>query len=134
MNQTTFWDGDEKKEMAPERPQPFEPSHKEASVEAKPKKDYRIKAPTPYAPQSHQNARGDPFTGDPLSLPAPITAEFMAAQLLKLWKAGILRGADDPEIMFYCLLIRCMEAEVVDNMLEQEPFTKPRGPKQNVLS
>jgi hypothetical protein len=107
MSQGTFWDGDEKPAPAAVAAavEAAGPIAVAAAPQPKPaKRDFRLRpAAAPPEPQPDE-IRDEP----------PITAEHIAAQLLRLWRRGIIAGASDPEAHFYCLVIRDFGATVVD--------------------
>ena len=127
MSQGTFWDADEKAEEKAA----YEKSmakitlanlleadlKKEAAAvkPVKPRRDFRIGASQPEPePEPEPTVVVEEET---------ITAEHIAAQLIKLWRRGLITGAEDPSALLYAALIK----ESGGTVMEQKAITTGEG-------
>ena len=87
--------------------------------------------PIPALKRDYRITQQDVVDATPAPTPVhegPVTPEHIAAQLMKLYNKGIVKGPDDPEVMFYCLMIRDFGATVIDTLIEQDKVI-PKKPR-----
>jgi hypothetical protein len=112
MSQGTFWDGEEAIEkIESERvakiaakirltnlleKEAAEVRQREKPRPQKPRKDFRIGAKQEEEVEVVEEKKVE----------APMTAEHVAAQLIKLWKMGVIKGVDDPEAVLYAGILK----------------------------
>jgi len=110
MSQQTFWEGEERIEARAEVEYQktaakirltnlLEEDLKKEVEKArppKPRRDFRIGARQP-EPEKEEAAEEVVEAEERKA----VTAEHVAAQLVKLWRMGVISGAEDPEAVFY---------------------------------
>jgi len=120
MSQGTFWDGDEKdaaeygktvakitlanlleedlkKEAEAVKARPEQPK--------KPRRDFRIGASQPES-EPEVMAVAEVEAEVEVVEAKEVTAEHVAAQLVKLWRMGVISGAEDPEAAFFAAVLK----------------------------
>jgi hypothetical protein len=118
MNQKTFWDGEERVDERAEAE--YRKSVAKITLTNLLEKELKKEAEARPARQKRDFRIGAPKIEEEVTeeveekAEAPVTAEHIAAQLVKLWKMGVIKGAEDPEAVFYACTLKEFGGTVQD--------------------